>query len=256
MLLTDSLAGYAILIVAGAIASAINAVAGGGTLITFPTLTVGFGLPAREANATNSVGLWPGSLASAFGFLDLLPLVKKTIWLLLVPTVAGSCAGALLLGSTGKRTFDLLVPALILTATLLLAFQDRVKAFAASRGREFHPATAFVAQLLVSIYGGYFGAGMGIMMLGAFAVTIGGTIHEMNTVKNWLAVAINVVATVVFFLQGLVLFVPAAMLAFGSVIGGYFAARYSQKVDAKWLRHGIVAYGLVMCAFFAWRAAV
>jgi uncharacterized protein len=245
---------FAILILAGAVASAINAVAGGGTLVSFPVL-IALGLPANLSNATNAVALWPGSLSGAAGFWNLIPKTGHYLKRLLVPTLAGAIAGSMLFVMTGRRLFDLAVPVLILFATLLLLFQPQVKRWALRGDRPLAPSAGLVIQFLVSIYGGYFGAGMGIMMLGAFALYMDGNIHELNAVKVWLGLVINLVASIVFLTLGMVVFMPAIALTIGSIAGGFYAARLSQRLDPEKLRIAIAMYGLVMVGFFVWRAA-
>src|SRR2546423_583436 len=195
-----------ILVIVGAIASGINAVAGGGSLISFPTLTgvelfgwhFGSDLPMIRANATNSVGLWPGSLTGALGFGNLLHKTAHYMKCLWFPTLLGSIVGAWLLIVTQENLFRKLVPALILLATLLLAFQPQVKHWADRREAKISDVSAMILQFLVAVYGGYFGAGMGIMMLAVFTIYMQGNIHEINAVKGWLAVIINASASVVF----------------------------------------------------------
>lgn len=242
-----------LLVVVGAVASAINAVAGGGSLISFPVL-VGMGVPAVEANASNAVSLWPGSLSSAVAFLNQLDKTRKFIKLLFVPTVAGSLVGALLLVSTSQKVFGILVPILILMATVLLLFQPRIKRWVASKHSHTSVVTGAFLQFLVSVYGGYFGAGMGILMLAAFGLFMEGNIHELNAVKTWLGLIINFAASVMFVIKGLVWVGPALALMLGAIIGGYIAARLSQRVESEKLRHAIVAYGFLMVGWFVWRA--
>lgn len=245
-----------LLFAAGAVASAVNAVGGGGSLISFPIL-IGLGVPSVPANATNSVALWPGSLASAIGFLNKLPEVRHHLMALLAPTVFGSVVGALLLVYTPEQAFRVVVPGLILLATLLLAFQPRIRAWVLGKHKHVSGFTGMTLQFLVSVYGGYFGAGMGIMMLAAFGLFIEGTIHELNAVKTWLAVVINVAASIMFLShRGLVLLWPALALTLGSIIGGYYAARWSQKVDSEILRKGIVVLGFAMTAWFTYKVVV
>ena len=246
--------GIAVLVLVGAIAAGINSVAGGGTLISFPVLTQGFSIPLREANATNAVALWPGSLAGAIGFLKQLEKTRHALWQLLPSTIVGSALGAWLLVNTSERAFEGIVPWLILIATLLLAFQPQVRAFVTRRHKVLPMWFGWLVQFLVAVYGGYFGAGMGIMMLGAFALILEGNIHELNAVKTWLGLVINFAATVMFMAQGLVVWAPLMALVIGSMIGGYAAARMSLKVDAEKLRIAIVVYGVVMCGFFFSRA--
>ncbi|HEY3782131.1 MAG TPA: sulfite exporter TauE/SafE family protein [Fimbriimonadaceae bacterium] len=249
-----------VLMLVGAIASAINAVAGGGSLVSFPMLTgvnigslrIGYNIPMRVANATNSAGLWPGSLSSAFGFLNLLSKSSKYLKTLWFPTVLGSVIGAFLLIESPESVFGKVVPALILMATCLLAFQGKVKAWANKHQHTISHGGAFCLQLLVSIYGGYFGAGMGIMMLAVFTIYMEGNIHELNAVKAWLGTIINLVCSTVFFAKGLVLLWPFLAIMIGALIGGYAAALVSQKVDPNKLRVAIACYGFLTAGYFAW----
>ncbi len=250
-----------VLLVVGAIASGINAVAGGGSLISFPTLTgmsiggvhVGYAVPMRTANATNSAGLWPGSLSGALGFWNLIPKTAHYLKRLWFPTIAGSICGALLLIYTRESIFEKVVPALILIATTLLAFQPRIKAWANHHQHQISHGGAFFLQFLVSVYGGYFGAGMGIMMLAVFTIYMEGNIHELNAVKAWLGLIINFVCSGVFLLSGLILLWPFLALTVGSLIGGYYAAKYSQRVDPNRLRIAIACYGFLTAGYFAYR---
>lgn len=239
----------------GALAAALNSVAGGGTLISFPYLTLGLGLPALQANATNTVSLWPGSLAGGLGFGDHIETTKKHFWRLLAPTALGSAVGAALLLHTSKVVFNWLVPVLIALASLALFLQPQVKALAASRHGGPHPVAGVATQALVAVYGGYFGAGMGMMMLGSFAVTMDADIHSMNAVKNWLGTVINLVAAGVFLASGIVSLPVALTLTVGSVAGGFLGAKLSQRFDSEKLRLVICAYGSLMAAFYAYRAA-
>lgn len=241
----------ALLFVVGALASAVNSVAGGGSLISFPTL-IGLGVPQLPANATNSVALWPGSLAGAIGFLNQLGPVKQHLRSLFLPTLLGSIAGAFLLVLTPESAFRVVVPILIFLATLLLAFQPRIKKWAGSRHQRLAVGWGMALQLLVAIYGGYFGAGMGIMMLAVFGLIMEGSIHEMNAVKTWLSLLINIAASTMFLIKGLVLPWHALALTVGSILGGYFAARWSQKVDSEILRKGIVVLGFAMTVWFTY----
>jgi len=251
---------FLILVLVGAIASGINAVAGGGSLISFPTLTgvelfgrqFGFGLPMIGANATNSVGLWPGSLTGALGFGNLFHKTARYMKCLWIPTLLGSILGAWLLITTTENLFRKLVPGLILLATLLLAFQPQIKQWAIKREAKISDSAAMVLQFSVAVYGGYFGAGMGIMMLAVFMIYMQGNIHEINAVKGWLAVIINASASVVFLIKGLVVLNAAIAIVIGALIGGYLAARISQGVDPNKLRLAIAAYGLLTAAYFAY----
>ncbi len=240
----------------GAIASGLNSVAGGGSLISFPTLTVGLGLGEKIANATNSVGLWPGSIAGGLGFANLIEKTGHHLKVLFLPTMLGSIAGAFLLLNTSNETFKRVIPVLIFLASTLLLLQPKVKAMVLKHEKVVPIWLGFVLQFLVSLYGGYFGAGMGIMMLACFSLYMDGNTHELNAVKNWLGLVINFTCSIVFFIKKLVLWQPALVLACGAMVGGYLAARFSQRFNPNKLRFAIAAYGYVMGSFFVWRALV
>lgn len=241
-----------ILILVGAASSGINAVAGGGSLISFPFLNLGLHIPAKIANATNAVGLWPGSLSGAIGFRELLPKAGHHMRTLALPTLLGSAGGAALLIETRQKVFETVVPFLLLSATLLLAFQPNIKRWTLRHRHAVSPRAGSILQFLVSVYGGYFGAGMGIMMLACFALYMDGSIHELNAVKTWLGLIINLVASLVLITQGLILLWPAIYLTIGSLIGGFCAAKLSMRVASEPLRKAIAAYGFVATAYFAW----
>ena len=236
----------------GAIASGINAVAGGGSLISYPFLTIRVGMQDILANATNAVALWPGSLGGAIGYWNLIHKTGHYFRLFIWPTVIGSALGAWLLTQTKDADFKRIIPFLILIAAAMLIFQPRIKERAKHAGG-LPISLGLLIQFLVAVYGGYFGAGMGIMMLGAFALTMEGDIHELNAVKNWLGVVINLVASVLFVFKGLVVFQIALPLILGSIVGGYGSAKVSQRFDPEKLRLVIATYGIAMAGYFFYR---
>jgi hypothetical protein len=211
-------------------------------------------MPSNIANATNSVALWPGSMAGAIGFRNLLDKTKKHLRILILPTIVGSVIGAELFIKTSTRVFDKVIPWLILLAALLLVFQPTVKTFAQKHGRTTSPTTGVILQLLVSMYGGYFGAGMGIMMLASFALFMEGTIHELNAVKTWLGLIINFAASIMFVFQGIIDPTVAVMLTLGSILGGFYAAKFSQRVNPDKMRIVIAVYGIVASMYFMYKA--
>lgn len=245
----DSPTGLFLLFLAGIVASGINAFAGGGTLVSFPVL-IGLGVPELQSNATNSMALWPGSLASAFGFRERWEATKSYYAKLIPATILGSTCGALLLILTPSGTFKILIPFLILLATIILAFQPQIKTWVLREHGKVSPWTGAILQCLISVYGGYFGAGMGIMMLAAMAIFVDGEFHDMNALKNSLAVIINVIAMGWFLSRGLVLLQPCLFLMCGAVIGGFASARISQKISSEKLRTAVVIYGFVMALWF------
>jgi uncharacterized protein len=190
-------------------------------------------------------------------------LIAKTqhhLRALLLPTLLGAVLGAELFVRTPIETFDVLVPILILFASLTLLAQKSVRALVLRGKPTLHPAAGIVLQFLVAVYGGYFGAGMGIMMLAAFALYMEGTLHEINAVKAWLGVVINLVASAVFFAHSFVgsresLIQPqvALALALGAVVGGFYAAKLSQRVNPDRLRVAIAGYGMLAAAYYAYR---
>ncbi len=242
------------MVLIGAVAGGINTVAGGGSLISFPFLTLSAQIPSLQANATNSASLWPGSLAGALGFRDLLHKTKRYFKLLAIPTFLGAILGAWLLTLSTTRLFDRVIPFLILIATALLILQPKIKKLVQRHDRHTPLWVGILVQFLVSTYGGYFGAGMGIMMLGSFALYMEGNIHELNAVKNWLGLIINLVASTLLAIEGLVLWGPFLALTTGSLLGGFYAAKWSQRVDSEKLRWVIAIYGIAMTAYFFWRA--
>jgi uncharacterized membrane protein YfcA len=258
--------GAAVAVVVGAVSSAINAVAGGGSLVSFPFLRLGFGMPSVAANMTNTSSLWPGSLAGGLGYSNLLGKSVHHLRLLLLPTLVGSALGAWLLTVTSPKLFDVLVPILILFAATLLAFQPRIKAWAGRKHEAARPAVGLVLQFLVSVYGGYFGAGMGIMMLAAFSLYVVGDIHAYNAIKNWLGLLINLIATLVFLIPhpAVSAHVPAPHIDWsiaipmivGSIIGGYAMARMSQRINSEKLRVLIAVYGFVAAGYFVYQLVV
>ena len=246
----DSPLGLGLAFLAGMGASAINAFAGGGSLISFPTL-VGLGLPEREANATNGIALWPGSASSAVAYRAHFEKTKTWLWTMLPPTIVGSVTGAILLVASGKA-FKFIVPFLILLATVLLALQGKVKEMAKNGKFKTGKGSGMLLQFLVSVYGGYFGAGMGIMMLGVMSLIMDADLHEMNAVKNWLAVVINFGSSVILVSQGLVIWGPALAVMAGALIGGYLSGHWTQKVNSEKLRVWVVVYGFLMSAWYFW----
>ena len=245
-----------VLFAIGAVASAVNAVAGGGSLLTYPTLTLGLGLPGKIANATSSVGLFPGALAGAIGFRGQFGRTAKYLRSLVLPSLVGSVAGSLLLLNSSNRVFDRVIPWLILTAALLLILQPSVRRWAGKHeDAAIMPAAAgWIVQLIVGVYGGYFGAGMGIMMLAAFSLYMEGTVHEINAVKNVLGLVINATCSAVFLFQGVARWHLSLVMVAGALVGGYAAARVSQRLAADPLRKAIAVFGLAMSAYYFYRA--
>jgi uncharacterized protein len=259
-----TLADIAALAVASVIAGAVNSVAGGGSLISFPA-AVAFGLPSLVANATNSVALTPGCVAAAFAYRRELSRDRAALRVLLLPAFVGGLLGSILLLVTSQSTFDTIVPFLVLFATALLLFQNLRRASTKAAvspgptrvtGAWVLPestAVAVVMQFFVGVYGGYFGAGMGIMMLAILDRLGSVDIHGMNGVKSLLAAAINAVAAVAFMVAHEVDYRVAAIMAAGAIVGGVLGASVARRVKPAVVRWLVVAIGLTLSAIFAWR---
>jgi uncharacterized membrane protein YfcA len=244
---------------AAAIGSGVNSIAGGGTLITFPTI-VWLGVSPLVANATSTVALWPGALGSMWGYRGELGGARSWAIRFAIPSVLGGAVGAWLLLVTSARAFDRIVPFLVLGATMLFVLRDVIgRRLAGDRpaGRQRRepavpPLPYLAAQFAVGVYGGYFGAGIGILMLAALGAMGLTNIHRMNGLKNWGGLCINLVAALMFALSGIVNWPVAGAMAVGGLLGGYGAARLAQRVGQAWVRRAVVAVGF---ASFTWLLA-
>jgi uncharacterized protein len=232
-------------------AGAINSIAGGGTLLSFPAL-VWIGVNPVMANATNSFALWPGSMAAMIGFRRDLINIRRWLLLLTIPALFGGAAGAWLMLHTSTATFTHMVPFLIVGATLLLAVQEVITRRLGLVARAHEKPTAgwlifvFLFQFLVGIYGGYFGGGIGILILAALGLIGLTDMHEMNGLKNLLAICINGVAALYFAFSGAVLWKDGFLMAVAAIIGGYLGARIAHRFGRTFVRRAVVVIGLVM----------
>jgi uncharacterized membrane protein YfcA len=233
----------------GLISGVINAVAAGGTLITFPTL-IWLGLNSVTANATSTVAVWPFVLGGVFGYRRELRTVERRLLYLVIPSLLGGLGGAMLLRSTPSPLFDRLVPYLILFATLLFMAQEKVQR-RLNLSNAVHGSTKWLAgamlfQLAVALYGGYFGAGMGILMFAALSVLGMTNIYQMTGMKNILAGSINAVAAIYFIAEKMVSWPDVSAMALGSIVGGYFGAGVARRMGAKAVRRVVIAIGFGM----------
>ena len=238
------------LIFAAAAGGAINAVAGGGTLVTFPTLLL-FGTPPVVANATSTLALVIGTSGSIYGYRGHIQPVKHWLKMFVPVSILGGLIGAALLTFTSNQTFSKLVPFLILFATVLFLVQGFVRRFVdpdthrTGRKRMTGP---ILFQLGVSIYGGYFGAGIGILMLAALGFIGLSNIYQMNTLKTMLGSLINVVAAIWFIWAGLVDWPRGAVMTVGALSGYYLGAHYSQRIPQARVRQIITVIGFILSA--------
>ena len=249
----------ALVALAAAGGGAVNAIAGGGTLLTFPAL-IGLGVPPLIANATSTVALWPGTLTSFWGYRDALRGARAWTVRWALPSLLGGITGAVLLLWTPERKFADSVPWLIWGATLLFIVQGPVMrwvvghARAAPDGAELAPPHGgfLIYQFFVAVYGGYFGAGAGILMLAALGMMGLTNIHTMNGLKNWGGLNINIVAVLIFAVSGIVNWPIALTMALGAAAGGTIGAHFAQRVGQQWVRRAIIAIGLGSGAWMLW----
>jgi len=250
--------GQAILLFfAAAIAGTLNAVAGGGSFVSFPVLLF-TRVPAVPANATNTVALWPGLAASTIAYLKRLNAPRRLLLPLLVTSVAGGWVGAVLLLRTPQHTFMNLVPWLLLSGTLLFAFGNNIRAIAGRTAtvddlRQISWQAIVVSsilELLLAVYGGYFGAGIGFVIMGMLAALGMRDVHAMGAIRTLLAAAINAVAVVTFIWAGAVLWPQCLAMIAGALTGGWFGAHFAQKADPAKMRYLVIAVGLVMSTYF------
>ncbi len=233
----------ALLAAASAAAGVVNAIAGGGTLLTFPALLAS-GVPPVLANATNTVALFPGQLASSFAYRSHIADERRRALVLSVPSVVGGIVGAWLLLALPEKAFEAVVPWLIVFACVVLAFQGQLKHLVARAKAVNHPAALWLAQLVISIYGGYFGAGIGILMLAAMGILLPSSIQHANALKVLFSLLINAVAAVIFVFSGHVLVGVAVLMAVASIAGGFLGARVAQRLPPAGMRGFAVAVGL------------
>jgi uncharacterized protein len=240
-------------------AGVMNAMAGGGTILTFPTL-VFLGLPAVTANATSSVALLPGAAASLFGFRREVREHRAWLKTLFLPSLVGGAIGSVLLLSTPEKVFASLAPVLLLFATVLFMIQGAVsRRLAAKPGDdpEHLPTrrrvTASLLQFGVALYGGYFGAGIGILMLALLGFLGLQDIHGMNGLKNFFNLCINCVAAVYFIYRGAVVWPAALVIVVGATIGGYAGARFARRIGREKARAAVIVIGLLVTAILFWQ---
>lgn len=227
---------------AGLIAGGINAIAGGGSLLLFPALVaVGYGTLA--ANVTNAVALWPGYVGGVAGFrIELAGQRGRLVGLSLVAS-AGAIGGCVLLLSTPEGAFDVVVPFLVLLASLLLAVQPRVKKLVGGGTR---PRVLYPAVGLASVYGGYFGGALGVILLGTLALTVQDSLRRLNAVKAVLSLVVSTVTVVAFGVFGPVDWVAVAVIAPAALVGGFLGAKLARRLDDELLRRAVVVFGIVV----------
>ena len=244
---------YLIAAIAALAAGGINALAGGGTLITFPILTF-LGVPAVSANVTNTVALCPGYFGGTLAQAKDLKDQTNRLWLLMPASVLGGVVGGFLLLQTGEKLFTELVPYLILLACVLLAIQDAVRAWLTKRmaegqGTKLEQIT-WLPVGLASVYGGYFGAGLSVIVLSALGLTLEDSLTRLNALKQAVAFAVNVAAAIYFLFSGHVLWTAALVMAVGALIGGWLGGKLAGKIKPSTLRWTVVTIGVIVAIIY------
>jgi uncharacterized membrane protein YfcA len=242
--------GYVFAGLAAVAAGMINALAGGGTLLTFPVL-MAIGLPAVSANVTNTVALCPGYLGGTLAQSKDLKDQKKRLWIALPAAALGGLAGGILLLKTGEKLFTDLVPYLILLASTLLAIQNPVRTWLTRRQEQgkTKPTSelwAFVPVFLAAIYGGYFGAGLSVIVLAVLGLIINENLTRLNALKQGIAFATNVAAALVFVFSRQVNWGVALVMAIGALLGGAIGGKLASKVKPATLRWVVVTIGFTV----------
>ena len=239
---------WIILGAAGFGAGVVNAIAGGGSLLSFPAL-LHTGMGAVHANATNTAAVWPGSAAAVFAYRQVIAGERRRAWTLAWPSLVGGAAGSWLLLHTSERVFRGIVPWLILFSCFLLTVQGPVARWVSDRaGADAArvPAALIASQLLISVYGGYFGAGIGILMLAAMAIFLPHGLQAANGLKVLFATLINGISAVYFLGMGAVRIPQAALMAVTSILGGLAGARVAQRLPSRILRVLVIAFGVAV----------
>ncbi len=232
------------------VAGAINSVAGGGTLVSFPAL-IWLGLNSVTANATNTVAIWPGTVGSAWAYRREIRSVEPRFLVMILPSLLGGFCGAVLLRYTPTAMFDSMVPFLILFATLLFLVQEPIQRMLRTADAAAHRSTRWLAggmlfQLCVGLYGGYFGAGIGILMLAALSILGLQDIHEMNSLKVIFGGAVNGIAAVYFIWARMVYWPYVLLMAIAAILGGYLGAGTARRMGQRAVRRIVIAIGLGM----------
>ena len=254
--MSDEIWTYSIISLSAMIAGVMNSLAGGGTLLTFPALlTV---LSPIQANATSTVALLPGSLAGVWGYRHEMRHSRDWAMLLLVPSLIGGLAGSLLVTRLDPKFFEAVVPWLILVASLLFLAQPTITRLAGIGKAHAPPSLAarvgvVLFQFFVAVYGGYFGAGIGILMLSALGIMGMSDIHRMNAVKTFLAVCINGVSVAIFIAEQVVEWRYALVMAASAILGGYLGARFARRMNRTIVRWIVIFIGFGMAGMMFWK---
>jgi uncharacterized protein len=266
-MMTDPVVIYTVLCVSAFAAGAINSVAGGGTLLTFPSLLAVFRKVEAWAddagvlaNGTSTLALLPGSLAGAFAYRRELAECRRLVLMLIAPSVLGGTVGSLLVTEFPPSVFDALIPWLILSAALMFMLQGPLKQLT---GTDAHSipgwktaVAVIVGQFFIAVYGGYFGAGIGILMLAVLPFMGTKSIHQTNAAKTFLAACINAVTVVVFIVKGKVFWPYALAMAAAAILGGYIGGRFARRLPSIYVRAMVIVIGFALSGYYLWKQFV
>lgn len=232
-------------------AGLVNAVAGGGTLVSFPILTA-IGVPAIRANATNTVALCPGYIGGTYAQRADLTGLQRGLRPQLIAAALGGLTGSILLIRSSEAVFKFLVPFLILGACVLLAFQDRLRKWLLSRARDgrSHAALELVSVTVASVYGGYFGAGLGIMLMAVLGLFSELPFNRLNAVKQLLSFLVNISAALFLSFSGKVLWSLVLVMAPASLLGGHLGGRVASSLPAGKMRAGVIVFGVTVALIY------
>lgn len=239
---------FTVVLIAGLITGAINAIGGGGILIAFPVLLI-FGIPAITANATTNIVTFAGNITASLGYRKQIKSLPKSYLLLLIPCILGAFIGAYILKKTSNNDFELFAPILIIGAVLLFAYQpylhsriyrDRMSPIAMGGPKPW----VYIVVFPLAIYGGYFGAGFGLVMLAILSLTRLTSIHQMNGLKNLTGIAVSLASIIILFNSNLINWRYGMIMAIGTAVGGYIGARTAQRFSSKAIRIFIIIVGI------------
>src|SRR5262245_33546232 len=262
--MTDPVVVFTALCLSAFAAGAVNSVAGGGTLLTFPTLLAVFrkseelaDLAGVLANATSTLALMPGSLAGALAYRRELAECRRLVLMLIAPSMFGGAVGSLLVTEFPPSVFDRLIPWLILSASALFMLQGPLKRLTGTSAHSvpgWKTAVAVIfGQFLIAVYGGYFGAGIGILMLAVLPFMGTKSIHQTNAAKTFLAACINAVTVVIFMVKGVVIWPYALAMAATAILGGYVGGHFARRLPAVLVRAIVIVIGFALGGYYLWK---
>jgi uncharacterized membrane protein YfcA len=258
--MTNELAQAGLLLLAGLISGLLNSVAGGGSFVSFPALIM-VGLLPIPANATSTLAVWPGTFATMFAYRKELATHTKKLPLFIFLSILGGLIGAVILLHISNNAFSAMVPYLLLAATILFTFRTKIfsciskisPSYNSASKSTFYSAIMLILFIAIAIYGGFFGAGMGIMLLALFGLMGMKNIHEMNALRSCVGLCGNSIAIALFATSGIIMWKQAAIMAVGGIIGGYGGAHYALRLPQNYSRNAVIIIAWTMTIYFFWK---